>query len=154
MPDQDAPGFEHTRKLANNARVVRGMRKEAERGEEVDHRVEPARPFCGQFPHVPASVSQVAAGSAFARNGEQLLGVIEAIDIESVFRQEVSVPSLPARNVQNARASRQAEQIDEPCYLLTISLGCEERSVFQEIVGVEGRLPPLGCLPQKNTGSR
>jgi hypothetical protein len=64
------------------------------------------------------------------------------------------VPALSARYVQNARANRKSKQIDEVRYFLSIALGREEKTVLTEIVGVEGRLPPLARFRQKKTGSR
>jgi hypothetical protein len=64
------------------------------------------------------------------------------------------VSSLPARNVQYSRADGQPQEIDEACRFLAIALGGEEETVLQEIVGVEGRLPPLARFLQKKTGSR
>jgi hypothetical protein len=64
------------------------------------------------------------------------------------------VPPLSARYVQNARANRKSKQIDEAPYFLSIALGREEKTVLTEIVGVEGRLPPLARFRQKKTGSR
>jgi hypothetical protein len=64
------------------------------------------------------------------------------------------VSSLPARDIEYARTNRQAEQIYKTRCFLAIALGREERAILQEIVGIEGRLPPLARLLQKKTGSR
>ena len=48
------------------------------------------------------------------------------------------VPSLTARDIEYARSNRQSEQIYEPRCFLSIALGREERTVLQEIVGIEG----------------
>ena len=61
---------------------------------------------------------------------------------------------LPARNVEDARASRQSKQIDEAGDFMAITLGREKRPVLEEIVAVERGLPPLSRWRQKNTGSR
>jgi hypothetical protein len=66
----------------------------------------------------------------------------------------VRVPALPARYIENARANRKREQLDETRYFLAVALGREEKTVLTEIVGVEGRLPPLARFRQKKTGSR
>jgi hypothetical protein len=50
----------------------------------------------------------------------------------------VGVPSLPARNVENARFNGKSKQIHEPRRFLAIALGGEKQAVLQEIVGVEG----------------
>jgi hypothetical protein len=64
------------------------------------------------------------------------------------------VATLPARHVEDTRPGRQAKQLDEPGYLLTIALRRKEWPVLLEIVGVKRGLPPLALLSQKNTGSR
>jgi hypothetical protein len=64
------------------------------------------------------------------------------------------VAPLSARYIQHASANRKGEKLDEAPYFLSIPLGRKEKTVFAEIVGVEGRLPPLTRLLQKNTGSR
>src|SRR5205823_3302235 len=107
-----------------------------------------------QLAHVATRVTQVSARPALSRDAEQLLRVIEAVDVKPVFREQVSVTSLPARHVEDARARRETQQLDEPGCFLTIALGRKQQPVFQKIVGVECRLPPLGFLFQKNTGSR
>jgi hypothetical protein len=53
------------------------------------------------------------------------------------------VSSLSARDIEYARSNRQPEQIYEARCFLAIALGREKRAVLQQIVGIEGRLPPL-----------
>ena len=62
--------------------------------------------------------------------------------------------SLSARYIEHPRANGESEQVDEAGYFLTVALGREEKTVLPEIVGVEGRLPPLARFRQKKTGSR
>jgi hypothetical protein len=62
--------------------------------------------------------------------------------------------TLAARHVEDTRSVRQAEQLDETRSFLAVALGGEEEAVLQEVVVVEGRLPPLFRFPQKKTGSR
>ena len=64
------------------------------------------------------------------------------------------VPTLPAWHVEYARADRKAKDVDQSSYFLAIALEGEERTVLQEIVGVECGLPPLARFRQKKTGSR
>jgi hypothetical protein len=67
------------------------------------------------------------------------------------------VSSLAARNVEDARAGRKAEDVDQARNLAAIALEREQRLVLEEILIVEVRLPPLGALflgAQKKTGSR
>jgi len=64
------------------------------------------------------------------------------------------VSSLSTRYVQYSRADGKAEEVYETRCFVAIALGGEEETVFQEIVGVEGRLPPLARFLQKKTGSR
>jgi hypothetical protein len=90
----------------------------------------------------------------FAGNSKQLLGVVETIHVVSSFCQEMRVPSLSAGDVQYWRSNGKPEQIHETRCFVAIALGREERAILEEIVGVECRLPPLGRLGQKKTGSR
>jgi hypothetical protein len=65
--------------------------------------------------------------------------------------------SLAAWNVEDARARRKAEDVDQARDLAAIALDGEERLVLEQILIVEVRLPPLGALflgAQKKTGSR
>ena len=62
--------------------------------------------------------------------------------------------SLSARDVEYPRSDGEAEEIYQTGCFLAIVLGREEETVFQEIVGVEGGLPPLARFLQKKTGSR
>jgi hypothetical protein len=78
------------------------VRKESERGEEIEHGIEPARPPGGHAPHVAARVPKPFGGTSLARNGEQILRVVQAVDIEAAFGEKMRVPALPAGNVQNA----------------------------------------------------
>jgi hypothetical protein len=64
------------------------------------------------------------------------------------------VPALAAWDVEHARAGWQTEQLDEARGLVAVALGREKWAVLQEVVGVEGGLPPLFRFLQKNTGSR
>jgi hypothetical protein len=64
------------------------------------------------------------------------------------------MPTLAARHVENARAGRQSQKLDEPRSLLAIALEGKKRAVLQQIVSVERGLPPLFRFLQKNTGSR
>ena len=64
------------------------------------------------------------------------------------------VPPLSARYIQHASANGKGEKLDETRYFLTIAFGRKEKAILTEIVGVEGRLPPLARFRQKKTGSR
>ncbi|HYS70545.1 MAG TPA: hypothetical protein VEM14_09915 [Gemmatimonadaceae bacterium] len=88
------------------------------------------------------------------RHGEQHPGIVQTVYIVTRFCQQVRVPALAARNVQNARSDRQFKKFDDTRHLAAVALRGEERSVLKEIVGVEGRFPPLTLPGQKNTGSR
>ena len=64
------------------------------------------------------------------------------------------MPALSARHVEHARPNRKSQQLDKARYFLSVALGREKKTVLTEIVGVEGRLPPLARFRQKKTGSR
>jgi hypothetical protein len=130
------------------------MREESERREEIQDRVESLRPSIGHAAHVALRIAKIRPLPALARHIEQLLRIVEAIHIVAGLRKQVSVPALPARYIEYARANRKREQLDETRYFLAVALGREEKTVLTEIVGVEGRLPPLTRFCQKKTGSR
>jgi hypothetical protein len=130
------------------------MREESERGEKVEHSVEPAGPFGRHAPHVPAHVAKPVARPTLSRHVEQILRVVESVDIVSEFGEQVRVPTLAARDIEYARADRETKNFDESSHFLPVALGREEKPVLTEIVGVECRLPPLARFLQKKTGSR
>jgi hypothetical protein len=73
-----------------------------------------------------------------------VLRVIEAIHDEPSFGERVRMPSLPAWDVEDARSRGQCEHVHEARDLATVTLLGEDRLVFEQIVGVEVRLPPIG----------
>jgi hypothetical protein len=167
VPHEHAARREHARELRDHAPVVARVEEEAERGEEVDDRVEATRPPRRQAAHVAARVAQRASGAARAGGVEQRLGVVEAVDVVAGLGEQVRVAPLPAGAVEDARAGRQREQVDEPRDLPAVALRREERLVLLQVVGVEVGRPPVGGAglrapgrrrrarrAQKNTGSR
>ena len=102
VPDQHPAGREHSRELADDATVVSRVEKEAERREQVEHGIESARPLRRQRPHVAAGVPQPLPFTARPGSREQGLGVVQPVDVEARFREQMRVAALPARNVENA----------------------------------------------------
>jgi hypothetical protein len=108
--------------------------------------------------------------------GEQLGRIVDAIDIESRFGQEMRVPSLAAGTVENAGAGGKPQDVEETGRVPAVAGRIEQSLVLDEIALVEVGLPPVGtrfagrgkrrfglpALPaapfslpgQKNTGSR
>ena len=154
MPDQYSTLLQHPCKFTNDTNIVTRMGKEAERSEEIDDRVEATRPPRRHFSHVTPSVAERAAFAAAPSNRQQISRVVEAVHIVARFGEQMRMATLPARHVENPPTHRQPQQIKEPRRFVAIALGRKERAVLQEIVGVEGGLPPLAFLSQKNTGSR
>lgn len=72
MPDQEPARLQHARELADDARIIGGIEKESERGEEIDCGVEAAAPGRREMPHVTARVFQIGAGSPPGGQGEQI----------------------------------------------------------------------------------
>jgi len=154
MPDENTVGLQHAREFPNHLCVVARMRKESERREEIEHGVEASLPARRHLAHVAAGVSQIWTDAALAGDSQQIIRVVETIDIESGLRQQMRVPALATRDVENARSRRQSQKLDEPRSLLAIALEGKKRAVLQQIVSVERGLPPLFRFLQKNTGSR
>jgi hypothetical protein len=100
----------------------------------------------------------VGPSPALPRASEQLLGVVDAVDIEACFGEQVRVPPLAAGDVEHARADRQAEDVDDARHFLSVTPLAEERLVLVEVSLVEERCPPLvrtrTAWRQKKTGSR
>jgi hypothetical protein len=130
------------------------MHKESERREEIDDRVESLRPSGWHLAHISTSVAKILAGPTLARDFEELLGVIESIHVIPELGEEMRVPALSARHIQNTRSNWEREELAEARDFLSIALGGKKKAVLPEIVGVECRLPPLFRLLQKKTGSR
>ena len=56
------------------------------------------------------------------------------------------VPALAARDVEDPRAVRRAEDLDEPRDFVPIALEGEQRLVLEQVLGVEVVFPPVaGC---------
>ena len=80
--------------------------------------------------------------------------VVNAIDIVACFSQQMRVPTLAARNVEDARPNGQSQDVDKARYLAPVAFRSKKRLVLEEIVGVKRGFPPLAAFLQKNTGSR
>jgi hypothetical protein len=154
MPDEHATRFECAGEFPDYANVVRRVREESERCEKIEHSVEALRPAGWHLPHVAPGVAKVATGSSPPGDSEQRARVIQPVHIVAGLGQQVRVPTLAARHVEDARSGGQAEQLYQARGFLAIPFGREQEAVLEEIVGVECRLPPLARFLQKKTGSR
>ena len=85
---------------------------------------------------------------------QELSRIIDAVYAEPRFGKQVRVTALTTRRIENARANRKSEHIDNSRSLRAVALGREYRSVFKEVVRIEIAFPPLQLSTQKNTGSR
>ena len=86
---------------------------------------------------------------------EECLREIEAVEVKSRFGEQMAVPSLPARHVEDARARGQPEDVDESRDLTPIALEREQWLVLAQVLVVEVPRPPLTVpIAQKKTGSR
>jgi hypothetical protein len=92
----------NSRSCANNVPSDDVHRKKAKGCKEIHHRIEPCRPACRHLSHVTARVAKVRANATLSGNRQQFGGVVEAVDIVSRFGEQVRVPSLSARNIENA----------------------------------------------------
>src|SRR5687768_1014591 len=103
MPDEAPAGLEHACPFRDDACVIRGLEKEPERREEIHDGGEPPGPPCGEPAHVAASVPKGAARPTFARPLQQVARQIQTVDVEPGLREEVGMPSLPARDIEHTR---------------------------------------------------
>lgn len=62
--------------------------------------------------------------------------------------------ALTTWDVEYPRPDGETEELDNARCFLAIALERKQWPILEEIVGVEGRLPPLFRLGQKKTGSR
>jgi hypothetical protein len=154
VPCEHPAGAQHPSELADDADVVGRVGEEPKGREQVHDGVEPARPFLRQGAHIRACVSQRVARAPLFGFGEQLRRVVRAVDVVAGLREQMGVPALAARTIQNARADGQLEDVDQPADLTAIAGEIEERFVLEEIPLVEERRPPIGRrFGQKKTGS-
>jgi len=126
MPNQYSAGLENAGEFPDYASVVRRVREETERGEEVEHSVETPRPPGRHTAHVAAGVAKALAGPALASDVEKLLRVVEPVDVVTELSEQMRMPALAARYIQKPRPIWQREEIDQPCYLLSIALEREK----------------------------
>lgn len=106
--------------------------------------------------HVANCIAKCRSRSAFLCGPDQCLRKVQAVYIESGFREQMRVPALAAWSIENSRAGRKLEDVNQPRNFAPVVLQREERFVLGKIVFVKKGFPPLGgCgLPQKKTGSR
>ena len=157
MPEQSSAGLQHPCKLFDHTNVVVRILEEAERCKKIHDCVESAFPSCWKLTHVTADVAKSCACSPLSRDLQQMLRVIEAIHIISSFRKKMRVSALAAWNVEDTRSNGQPKDFDDPSCFLPVALERKNRLVFEKILRVEVRLPPLRRFAprrtQKKTGS-
>jgi len=154
VPDEQPTRLEDARELGDHSRIVRRIAEKAERREEIQHGVKSSSPAGGQFAHVAPQVTESRTGSALFRAREEVRGVVETVDVESCFDEEMRVSSLPARHVEESRARRKLENLQQPRYFVPVTLEREDGLVLEQVLGVEVGRPPIGFRGQKKTGSR
>ena len=154
VPDENSSRLENAGEFNDHAGVVRWIVEKPERCEQIHDAVKTTCPRCRQLSHVRAPVMQRRPAAALGGESEKLARVVDAVDAEAGFCQKMSVPSLPARRVENTRSHRQPEDFDYPSCLGARALRREYRIVFPEVLQIEIAFPPLGLTTQKNTGSR
>jgi hypothetical protein len=83
--------------------------------------------------------------------------VVETVHAVTGLGEQVRVTPLTTRHVEDAGTRWKGEQLDQSSDLAAIAREIEDRLIFEQVVGVEVGLPPLGRLlggRQKKTGSR
>ena len=68
---------------------------------------------------------------------------IQPVDVESRLGEQVSMPPLPARDIKNAGARRESQQLYETRDFMAIATEVEDGLVFEQVVGVELPFPPV-----------
>jgi hypothetical protein len=103
MPNEKTTGREDTRELGDHSSIVRRLEEEAKRREEIQHGIEAPAPARRQSTHVASCVSQPRPRAATPGTLEEIARVVEAVDVEAGFSEQVRMPSLSARAVEHAR---------------------------------------------------
>jgi hypothetical protein len=88
-------------------------------------------------------IAESRSDAAFSRSGKERLGKIDAVHVEPGVGEQVRVPPLSARDVEQPRAKREPEDVEDPGDFLAVALRGEERLVLVEVSLVEERQPPL-----------
>ena len=91
-------------------------------------------------PHSPSTLG----GIGRARLTDQIPGVVQAIDAIAGVGQQRGVPALSARDIEDPRANRYTQDLDEPPDLPARRPLPKHRLVLDEVMGIEIRDPPLG----------
>jgi hypothetical protein len=100
VPDQHAARLEHARPLGNHAFIVSRVKKEPERGEEIQDGVEAAGPASWESAHIAVRVPKRAAGTPSLCELEKVLRQIQPVDVEPCLGQQVRVSALAAWYVE------------------------------------------------------
>jgi hypothetical protein len=122
MPNENAAGFEHASEFRENNAIVGRLSEKSKRREQIQDCVETARPSRRQLSHVAACVSQSRSRPAVTCTRQQFGRVIEPIDVEARFGEQMCVSALSARHIENARPRRQPEHVEQARDLATIAL--------------------------------
>lgn len=155
VPDEYAVWCQYPREFRENSLVVSGIGEEAKRGKEIDHGVEAPRPIARQLTHIATMIGERRARPASPCACEECLREIEAVDVKSRFGEQMTVPPLSARHVEDPCVGGQAKDVDESRDFTPIALESEQWLVLPEVLVVEVPRPPLAVpIAQKNTGSR
>jgi hypothetical protein len=137
MPDQHPARRKHAGELANNTRIVRGIGEEPEGCEEVEHSIEAPIPSRRQLAHVSLRVVKRRAGSAFTRELQQMLRVIEPIDPVTCLGEKVCVPALSTWSVENARAGGKSNHVEQARDFVPVALEAEDGLILEQVLRVE-----------------
>ena len=153
VPDERATWLEHARPFSHDALVITWEQKESERREQVDYGVETRAPTRRERSHVAARVAKRWPRSPLACAIQQLSRKVEPIDVESSFRQQMRVTSLPAWDVEHARSGGKPQQVEEPRNFMAIAREIEDGLVLEQVMRVELVSPPVGSR-ESRIGSR
>ena len=134
---------------ANSARTCRSSAGSAKNPNDVNRlrtALEAAGPARRKRAHVASRVAETRPGAALARALQELARVVEAVDVEAGLGEQVCVASLPARDVEQARAGWKAEDVDQSRDFVPVALERKQRLVLEQVLPVEVALPPFAPL--------
>lgn len=122
MPQQNPSRPQHARKLGDGAGIVTRVVEEPKRRKEIHNSIEAIAPFCGKLAHVGAQIVQRRTRTSALRQSEQLVRIIDAVHLEARLGQQMRVAALTTGRIQNARANRQTQQLDDAARFRAIAL--------------------------------
>ena len=102
VPHECASGCQHPSEFHEHPSIVAGIGEEAERGEEIEDRIEASGPLGWELAHVTAMVPERRPSAALTCARQQRGREVERIDTEAGFSKEMTMAPLPAGHIEHS----------------------------------------------------